>query len=295
MNAAIVIISWNGKEDLLKCLASLERLDPPRPRIIVVDNGSTDGTTDAVRENFPRVRLLSLSRNLGFTGGNNAGIEAALEEDAEYVCLLNNDTEVDPGFLRELLRAAREHPRAGILGSRVLYLSSPETVWSQGIRVGRLSGRVYTTHFNRTAGETTSSVEAVDGVSGAAMFLRAETLREIGLLGEDFFICFEDLDLCLRAREKGWEVLTVPASRVYHAVSGAMGGEFSARVVYYSVRNHFLLFNRRLPLSPLLRASRNLLILGYTFLFAFFTAGFQPLPWFRGLRDYCRKRFGEMR
>lgn len=289
-----MIVSWNGKGDLLGCLASLERLEPPRPRVIVVDNGSTDGTGEAVRDRFPEVELLSLSENLGFAGGNNRGIERALDGGAEYVCLLNNDTEVDPGFLNELLRAAGKFPRAGILGSRILYRSRPETVWSQGISVGRLTGRVYAGRHNRPSRKVPDTPESVEGVSGAAMLLRAETLRETGLFDEDYFLCFEDLDLCLRARRRRWGIMTAPGSEVYHSVSGSMGGEYSPRVVYYSTRNHLLLLNRRLPLSPFLRGPRNLLIILYTLLFALFTAGFLPVSWFRGLRDYFRGRFGEM-
>ena len=294
MNAAIVIVSWNGREDLLECLASLEKLEPPRPRIIVVDNGSTDGTGETVRERYPAVELVTIPENLGFAGGNNRGIGRALEGGAEFVCLLNNDTVVDPGFLNRLLRAADQHPRAGILGSRVLYRSRPATVWSQGIAAGRHTGRVLAPHHNRSVTVVPGRPERVDGVSGAAMLLRAETLRETGRFDEDYYLCFEDLDLCLRAREKGWEVMTAPASIVYHSVSRSMGGEYSSRAVYYSTRNHFLLFRRRFPLPLLLRGFRNLLIALYTLLFALFTAGFRPLPWSRGLLDYFRGRLGKM-
>ncbi len=293
-NAAIVIVSWNGRDDLLECLASLEKLVPPRPRIIVVDNGSTDGTGETVRERFPEVELVTLPENLGFAGGNNRGIERALAGGAESVCLLNNDTVVDPGFFRELLRAAGEYPRAGIFGARVFYRSRPETVWSQGISVGKLSGRIYAGHYNRPGRKVPEEPEVVDGVSGAAMLLRTETLRETGGFEEDYYLCFEDLDLCLRAREKNWKVMTVPGSTVYHSVSRSMGGEYSSRAVYYSTRNHFLLFRRRMPLPRPLRGSRDLLIALYTLIFALFTAGFRPLPWIRGLLDYFRGRLGKM-
>ncbi len=291
-NIAIVIVSWNGKQDLLECLASLEKLEPERPRVIVVDNGSTDGTARAVRERFPSTELVSLPENLGFAGGNNRGLERARAGGADYICLLNNDTVVDPGFLHQLLLVAGKYPQAGIFGSRVLYRSRPETVWSEGISIGPRSGRVLTFHHNRPAGKVPDSPRETEGVSGAAMLLRAAVLNETGLLDEDYYLCFEDLDLCLRARERGWLVMTVPGSRVYHAVSKSMGGEYSPLVVYYSTRNHFLLLNRRIPLPPSARAGRNLLIALYTLLFALVTAGFQPRAWGRGMIDYCRGRFG---
>ncbi|MFH1039486.1 MAG: glycosyltransferase family 2 protein [PVC group bacterium] len=294
---AIVIVTWNGKDDLLECLSSLEKIEPPRPAIIVVDNGSTDGTADAAAERFPGVEIISSPVNRGFAGGNNLGIEKALAAGAGYVCLLNNDTVADPRFLSELLKAAERHPRAGILGPRVYYRSRPDVVWSQGIAVHRLSGRIYTPFQNRPDRGLPDGGGPADAVSGAAMLLKGEMLREAGGFDEDYFLCFEDVDLCLRARQKGYLTVTVPASRVYHHVSGSMGGEHSETVVYYSTRNHLLLINRQYPLSPAGRGIRNLLIVVYTLIFAAVTAGPSRGPkiraWRRGLLDYCRGRYGE--
>ncbi len=294
---AIVIVSWNGRNDLLECLASVSRLQPPPSSVIVVDNGSTDGTEEAVAKYYPRAAVLRLEKNLGFAGGNNRGIEKALAEGAEYICLLNNDTVVDPDFLLELLRTAGHRPRAGIFGSRILYYSHPETVWSQGIAVHRLTGRIYTPFHNRRADELRDENADDDAVSGAAMLLKAETLRAVGGFNEEYFLCFEDVNLCLRARRRGYQVVTVPASRVRHKVSGSMGGEYSPTVVYYSTRNHLLAINRECPVSVFWRGTRNFLIVLYTLLFAGLAAGPPRGPklraWRRGLADYFRGRFGE--
>ena len=294
---AIVIVTWNGREDLLECLVSLQKLVPPRPSIIVVDNGSTDGTAGAVAEKFPDVKVIASPQNRGFAGGNNLGIEKALAEGADYVCLLNNDTVVDPGFIDELMRAATEHLHAGILGSRIYYHARPGVIWSQGIAVHGVTGRIYTTYCNRREAALPDVIEEVDGVSGAAMLLKREMLREIGLFNEDYFLCFEDIDLCLRARKKGYRILTVPASRVRHRVSGSMGGEHSETVLYYATRNHLLIINRQLPAPAVLRGIRNLLIILYTFIFAALTSGGRSGPkiraWRRGIMDYYRGRLGE--
>jgi GT2 family glycosyltransferase len=294
---AIIIVTWNGKEDCLSCLSSLRKLVSPRPSIIVVDNGSTDGTAGEVAECFPDVQILVSPRNLGFAGGNNLGIERALAEGFDYICLLNNDTEVAPDFLAELLNSAVENPRVGILGPRILYHDRPDIIWSQGIAISRVSGRIYTTYNNLNDSEVPDIITRGDAVSGAAMLLKGEMLREVGLLDEDYYLCFEDVDLCLRAGREGYRVITVPASRVWHKVSGSMGGEYSEMNVYYATRNHLLIGRRQLQGPVLLRWIRNLMILLYTFVFAAFTAGGSHGPkirsWRQGVADYLRGRYGE--
>ena len=295
--ASIVIVTWNGRVDLLECLNSLKKLVPPRPSIIVVDNGSTDGTAGAVAEKFPHVRVITSPRNRGFSGGNNLGIEKALEEGADYICLLNNDTVADPRFLAELLRAGSEDSQAGILGSRIYCYDRPGIIWSQGIDIHETTGRIYTPLNNRREVELPAAVSGTDAVSGAAMLLKGEMLREIGMFDEDYFLCFEDVDLCLRARKEGYRILTVPASRVRHKVSGSMGGEHSETVVYYATRNHLLVINRQRPVPAAFRGIRNLLIILYTFIFASLTSGGRSGPkiraWRHGIMDYYRGRLGE--
>ncbi len=294
---AIVIVSWNGKEDCLACLSSLRDLLPPLPSILLVDNGSTDDTAGAVAERFPEVKIITSSVNLGFSGGNNLGIERALAEGADYICLLNNDTEVDPNFLEELLLVAVKDPRAGILGSRILYHNRPDRIWSQGITVNRISGRIYTTYNNLKDSGVSGVITEADAVSGAAMLLKSEMLREVGLLDEDYYLCFEDVDLCLRAGRKGYRTITVPSSRVWHKVSGSMGGEYSEMTVYYATRNHLLVGRKQLKGSLILRGIRSSLIMIYTLLFTFVTSGGPRGPkiraWRHGIRDYFRSRFGE--
>ena len=294
---AIVIVTWNGKEDCISCLNSLRDLVPPRPSIIVVDNGSTDGTAGMVTKHFPGVTIITAPVNLGFAGGNNLGIERALAEGADYVCLLNNDTVVDPHFLEELLRVAVEDPRTGILGSRILYHDRPDRVWSQGIAVNRISGRIYTTYNNLKDSEVSGIITEVDAVSGASMLLKREMLREVGLLDEDYYLCFEDVDFCLRAGRMGYKRVTVSSSRVWHKVSSSMGGEYSEMTVYYATRNHLLVGKKQLGGTLILRGIRSSLIMLYTLIFAAVTSGAPRGPkiraWRQGVRDYFRGRFGD--
>ena len=292
----VVILSWNGREDSLSCLASLSRVAAPPFRTILVDNGSSDGTAAAVRERYPAVEVIATGKNLGFPGGNNVGIRRALEAGADFVCLLNNDTEVDPAFLGEFLAAADRHPEGGIFGARVCYLERPRVVWSQGIRVRRLSGRVLTRHFNLPEVRARSRETEEDAVSAACLFARREVFERAGLMDERYFLCYEDIDLCLRARAAGFKVYAVPAARVRHRVSASLGGEGSSTIIYYSTRNQLLLARERLPLPFPLASVRTVLIALYNLLFALVTTRTPSrlgLPtWRRGVRDYLRGRFG---
>lgn len=296
-DTALIIVTWNRRKDVLECVDSLIRAGIREETVTVVDNGSSDGTAEVLEQMHPNIGLISSPRNLGFSGGNNLGIKRALEGGAENICLLNNDIVVEPGFLAELIRAARDHPRAGILGARILYLDRPGLVWSQGIMVGTKTGRIRAPDHNRREEEVPGRTREVDAVSGAAMLIRRDVFLDIGLFDEDYFLRFEDVDLCLRARERGYSVLSVPSSRVLHGVGRSMGGEVSSEVIYYSTRNHLLVMNRRLPLPRPRRILRDLLILGYTLIFAllagrgFSTARFRA--WRDGTRDYHRGRLGE--
>ncbi len=132
---AVVVLNWNGRDDTLACLASLRRVRREDVAVICVDNGSTDGTPEAVRAAFPEVEVLETGANLGFAGGNNAGIARALEHGADWVVLLNNDATIAPDALEAFDRAVAAHPDAGVLAGKVLYDDPPDQVWFAGQRV----------------------------------------------------------------------------------------------------------------------------------------------------------------
>ena len=136
----IVVLSWNGREDTLSCLRSLEPVWNERTKGIVVDNGSSDGTPDAVRAAIAGVEVLEAGRNLGFTGGNNIGLRFALDRGADYVLLLNNDTIVDPGFLREMLSVATVSEGIGFVSPKIYFLDPPDLLWFAGARFSTWKG-----------------------------------------------------------------------------------------------------------------------------------------------------------
>jgi len=218
---AIIIPTWNRRDDLLRCLASLRRLVYEDFVAIVVDNGSQDGTVRAVRELHPECVVLESATNLGFAGGNNLGIRWALENGADYVLLINNDTEVTPGLVAELVRVAETDPGIAAVGARNLVLEEPRRLW------GAYGVLTYGPFVVRTDGHGLLDgpewqiVKDVDWAIGNAILLRGTALREIGLLDEAFFAYHEDVDWCVRARRAGLRVVYAGTAAILHKGGGS--------------------------------------------------------------------------
>ena len=248
---AVIVLNWNRREDTLACLRSLGRLDYPELLLLLVDNGSTDGTSEAVRRDFPGVEVLQLEANLGFADGNNAGIRRALELGADYVLVLNNDVEVDPASVTELVAEARTRPGAGALTPKILYFEPPDLIWFAGASFDPRSGyngrqRGYR---ERDDGRFDQVVET-DRVCGAAMLVPRPVLEQVGVFDGELFAYSEDTDWSLRARAAGYRLYVVPASKVWHKISVSSGGESSPTTLYYGLRNTIAVCERHAPLGP---------------------------------------------
>jgi GT2 family glycosyltransferase len=213
----IIVLNWNLREETLACLESLRRAELREASIMVVDNGSRDGSADAVRARFPDVRVLALPENRGYAGGNNAGIRVALDDGAEGVLLLNNDTEVAPDFLVPLLDAFHSLPGVAAVSSAILRLDRPEMldVAYSEVRFDRRHV-VRIVGVNAMMGHGFDRRLEVDVAIGCSLLIGAEALRTVGLFDEDFFAYHEEVDWCLRARKWGYHILYEPFSRVYH-------------------------------------------------------------------------------
>lgn len=246
----IVVLSWNGRDDTLACLRTLAAVTYEPVSIVVVDNGSHDGTVDAVRNDFPEVDVLPQSANLGFAEGNNIGIRHALAGGSQYVLVLNNDTLVDPGFLEPLVAAAEARSDAGAVCPKILFADAPDRIWFAGASYdarrgyqGRLAG--YGEHDSVAFEEVRES----DRATGTAMLVPAHVLERVGRFDPDLFAYSEDVDWSLRARAAGYHIYVVGGSRVYHRVSASSGGESSPTSLYYGVRNALTVAERHSPLS----------------------------------------------
>jgi len=216
-----IVPAFNGGEGLLGSLASLRASSYPRLELTVVDNASTDGSLAQVRRRFPDVRLLSNERNLGFGAGCNVGIRDALERGAEFVLLVNQDAAVSPALVELLVACAEQHPRAGVIGPKTLSTEPmpdgrPRLLYAGSWR-RRLPLRQTIPGIEQADAGGPAKALRTDYVWGHGMLLRAAALREVGLFDPEFFMYYEDLDLCRRMRAAGWEVWYAPRAVMWHA------------------------------------------------------------------------------
>jgi len=243
-----VVLNLNGGEDVLDCLESLKN---ERVNILVVDNGSTDGSVVAIRKKFSKVKIIENKKNLGFTAGNNIGIRYALKQGAEAVLLLNHDTIVEKGFLELLLK----NP-ADIVGPVIKFKRKGKLIYDHGGKVDRIFGRNYHLESGKR-GKT----RKIDYVSGCAMLIRRPVFEKIGLLDEIYFIFYEDADFCLKARRAGFKIAVESKSLIFHKLSE--GKKKPWRMHFHLLKSNFIFINRYVPLYRRKLAYDYLLLLSF--------------------------------
>ncbi|HQT65764.1 MAG TPA: glycosyltransferase family 2 protein [Acidocella sp.] len=206
----VILINWNGAEDTLSCLEALARLAEPKPLVVVVDNGSTDGSLELLKASTRIDRLIASPRNLGFGPACNLAIAEISSEQPNYIWLLNNDARPDKNALRAMLEVAAADPKIGAIGS-LIYRDLPMTdleCWGGG-RVNLYSGQP---HHLTAPGK-------LDYITGASVLLRASAMQQVGGFDEHFFLYWEDADLSLRLQRAGWLLAVAENSKIFHAAS----------------------------------------------------------------------------
>ncbi len=242
-----VTVNWNRAKDTLECVDSLLQGNPGT-EVVVVDNGSTDGSPDFLRERHPDLTVIENSSNLGYVKGANMGIRLALEKGATHVLLLNNDAIARPGMVSELLGLFVRNPSAGIAGPKIFYYGT-DIMWFNGGHFNDLLG--FSTHPLMDRRDDGGDQEReVRYITGCAMMVRSEVFRKVGLFDEDFDIYAEDLDLCLRAKENGYGSWLMPKATAEHKVSlstGVVGTNLMTEYrSYYYGRNMLLMVRKRM-------------------------------------------------
>lgn len=243
--ASVIIPNWNGLALLRPCLDSLRLQTCASFEVLVVDNASIDGSVEAVRREYPEVRVVALARNGGYTAGCNAGIRSAR---GAIVALLNNDTEARPRWLEELLDALERHPEAGSAASRIMLHDRRDTLHSAGDCYGR-DGIPNSRGVWQRFGPPYDQECLVFGPCGGAAAYRRTMLDAIGLFEERFFMYCEDVDLAWRAQLAGWKCVYAPNAVVYHHLSATGGGALAS---YFVGRNTLWVLARDYP-TKLLR------------------------------------------
>ena len=239
----IVILNWNGYTDTLECINSILNIKYDKFEILLIDNGSDYTEYKKFSTLKSKVTLIRSDKNLGFSGGNNLGIKYALDAGADYVLLLNNDTIVEPNFLKPLLNAFEEDTKAGIVAPQINYFSEPKKIWSAGGKISRLrgSGFAYSDKYDDGLYKNDKSK---DFVSGCCMLIKKDVFDEVGMFDDNFFLYVEDVDLCYRTIYAGYKIVVSGNSKIFHKVSGSTQGNLSKLPLYYATRNR-LYFSKK--------------------------------------------------
>jgi GT2 family glycosyltransferase len=245
---SIVILNYNGRAWLKRCLGAAVTQVAPDCELIVVDNGSSDGSVDFVQRSFPAVRVIALERNTGFAAGNNAGAQAAR---GHYVAFLNNDAAPQPGWLSALRNALDSDPQVGLAASCIVFMHDPSVIDSAGDGLTRWGGA-----FKRGHGRSVLEALALDagevfGACGAACLVRREVFDELGGFDDAFFAVYEDVDLSYRVQLHGYRCMYVPEAVVHHAGSATLGW-LSPQSVFWGQRNLEWMYLKNTPWPLLL-------------------------------------------
>jgi GT2 family glycosyltransferase len=293
---AVILINWNSYDLTRDTLNSLQKVSYKDLDVIVVDNGSIDGSGNKLEEAFPRAIILKSEANTGFTGGNNLGFQYAISKGYTYALMLNNDVEVEPDFLEPLVFALDKNKQLGAVQPLIYFHHDRELIWNAGSVQNSWTGETITLEYNvRDEGHEQRWIRKhVDWLTGCAFMVRTDVLKQIGLLKEEFFIYYEDVDLSFRISKAGFELGYEPSSVIYHIAgmshkSKQKGPEgfLNPKVHYLNARNRLWIlkqYTRKgfIPTVIIYQAGYYIAVSLYFILRGRFT---KLAAWLRGIKD----------
>lgn len=237
-----VILNWNGAKDTINCIQTIESQKQAQLEIIVIDNGSIDNSVQTIQEHYPLIKIFENHRNLGYAGGMNVGIKYAIDQGANYVLLLNNDTLADPDMVSKLLESMDD---TGVASPIIFYADHPEKIWSIGGNINPILLELTQPHGNMTISPRFTLER--DFLTGCALLIHKDVFLKVGYFDERFFPgYYEDLDFCLRVKRSGFSLKLVPEAKLWHKVSQSSGGDKSNRVYFLMARNSGLYFKKNM-------------------------------------------------
>lgn len=239
---SIIVLNWNGYEVTKDCLTSISKVDYPNYEVVLVDNGSTDGSAEKLAREYPWITTICNDRNCGFTGGNNIGMRRALEGGTEYVLLLNNDTTVKPDFLSKLIEVAEADDCIAILNPKIYYFDQPKRIWYAGGSFSMWKGLASHRGHRQLDKALFDTTREVSFITGCAFLIKAPILHRVGLLDDQLFYTYEDTDWSIRVRRLGYKAVYVPDAVIWHKESyDTKRNAGKAFRDYYNVRNSILI------------------------------------------------------
>jgi GT2 family glycosyltransferase len=276
----IIILHWNNLTDTLECLESLQKIDYPNYQVVVIDNGSEKKFKVLIRQPADKIKIIYNQENLGFAGGNNVGIKYALNEGADYVLLLNDDTITAPDFLNKLIEAAESDKKISLAGPKIYFYPAPfgdikkftqsaipercgvyenkarlrtatarqDRIWSAGGKLNWLYNKATLRGWNEIdKGQYDfPKIQKTFHLTGCCILIKKAALEKIGPITEDYFLYYEDTDWSLRARQAGYKCVFVPSAKIWHKISRSAAAE-SPAYIYYHVRNGLIFAQKFAP------------------------------------------------
>lgn len=239
MSVGVVVLNWNGWRDTAACLESLGRVEWPGVGVLIVDNGSTDGSREILEQRFPQFPLLPVQENRGYAGGNNLGIRYWLDRGKDYIALINNDVVVRSDFLAPLVSALESDRRLGLVGPLILRRDEPNQIQSAGMDVSIPLGLTRLTGFGEVDAGQYQGVRSVDFLMGACLLVRRAVFEQVGLLDESYFVYAEETEFARRAARFGFGAALVGQSKVWHR-GRAAADQVPGLFLYYATRNDIL-------------------------------------------------------
>ena len=298
----IITVNWNGKKDSIELLTSLKKLVLPRQwkvKVMLVDNGSTDGSVRVIFKRFPRVRVIEMEENLGFAGGFNQGMKLAIRDKADYLLLINNDTLIeDCNLLKKLIGVAEKNEKIGIVVPKIHFAPGFEyhrkryqkseigrVIWYAGGHIDWQNVFIKHRGVDEVDKGQYDCLEEVDFATGCVMLINSEVIEKVGVFREEYFAYFEDADFNLRVKSAGFKLMYNGLTSIWHKTAQASGGSGAPFHDYFLTRNRLLFGLRYAPLKTkiaLLKEAARLVQLGRRF---------QKLA----VKDYFLKKWGKGR
>ncbi|MDD5617690.1 MAG: glycosyltransferase family 2 protein [Candidatus Omnitrophica bacterium] len=288
----IVIINYNGFSFIKECLGSLAKVDYPQAQIVIVDNGSRDGSIEWVIQDFPKTQVIKLQRNLGFSAANNIGIRWCIENNCEYVLLLNNDTVVEPNFLSQIMDYVEYR---SIIVPKIYCYDNKALINSNVGGFDFWRGVTTPWFYRKKDSKRSRQMQLVGMASACAVLIPRNAFTEVGFLDEKYFLYWEDTDFIVRVLAKGYVVKFVPHAVVYHKEGCSSGGRASPLAVYYNNRNrlYFMSKYKRSKVSWVFFLFYYLLgRIVYTIAYLFSGKMKELKALGLGVFDFCRGRMG---
>ena len=240
----IITLNWNRKEDTIECIKTLLELDYSNYEIVVVDNGSTDGSAESLKKIFPEITIIKNKKNLGYALGMNKGIEYALEQNVKYVLILNNDTIIDKNALKELVKVAESDPQIGFVSGKVYFYYEPNKLQVVGKIIDFYRGAVNNVGRGEIDRGQYDEIREYKFLDDILLLAKTEVFEKVGMYDPNFFLQFEETDLCARANRAGFKLVYTPYAKIWHKEGASSGGGITPTTIYYQSRNKIVFMRR---------------------------------------------------